>query len=418
MPEMVLANRNTNNTDKIAAICGMIWFVLIIDACFTWFMPDIIRNLLGTIFVMYATGLLMQDHGLVFKRENYIMQISLSAILLYIVLIKIMPFSLFIYFPLMCFVCWRQTALAQMYKYFRSFVVFYAIISIIAELLVLSHLWISLPHIVLPPQDFVQENLGYGNYFYGFFCIPAPDSSISFYRACGPLREGGHWIFFLGFVYFVEKAIYGKRNVLLIVCGLLTLSPNFVVIFALTELYTAIIQKKFLKPLITVLGGMCFVFFIFLLLPQTIKDEIIFIIFERLLEQSIENAESEGVMAILDGRTVYDGLLAYDRFVKSSFNIQLFGFDSFKDDEVLSDYRYYLMLYGYIGTILTLWCSFLFSYRKERNYFGLFILIIALLIFIQRAWMFNHVYVWVIMLLSINVKSLTSPYGNNGKISK
>ena len=137
-----------------------------------------------------------------------------------------------------------------------------------------------------------------------------------------------------------------------------------------------------------------------------------------MLEQSIENAESEGVMAILDGRTVYDGLLAYDRFVKSSFNIQLFGFDSFKDDEVLSDYRYYLMLYGYIGTILTLWCSFLFSYRKERNYFGLFILIIALLIFIQRAWMFNHVYVWVIMLISINVKSLTSPYGNNGKISK
>lgn len=410
---MMPTNVKTAKIDKTAAICGMIWFVLIIDACFTWFMPETLRDFMGTMSVLLATVILIPNNGIVIKRNTIIVLASLSVIMLYMVLVKFIVFSFFVFFPLTCFVCWRQSALAQMYVYFRNFVVFYAIVSIIAELFVVSHLWVSIPHSVLPPQDFVQENLGYDNYFYGLFCIPAPDTSINFYRACGPLREGGHWIFFLGFVYFVEKAIYNKRNIWLMICGLLTLSPNFVALFILTEIYTAITQKKILKPIITMFGGIFLILFIFVLLPQTIKDSIIQIIYERLLESSIENVDSEGIMAILDGRTVPDGLLAYDRFVSSPSSIKMFGFQSFKENEVLSDFRYYLMLYGYIGTILSLWCTYLFSLGKERGIYGLSILIIALLCFAQRAWMFNHVYVWVMMILSVNMNSLSPRYIRN-----
>ena len=224
-------NGNTEKADKIAALYGMVWFVMIIDACFTWFLPEIIRYVIGTFFVILATLKLFQNNGIKLPSDRQSIILSVCVLTLFMIL-KFNIFKILIYFPLLCFILWRNSALLRMYSYFRAFVLFYALVSIFVEVLVLTRLWVQLPTLaVFPPQNGVQEVLGYNNYFYGLFSIPAANTSLTFYRACGPLMEGGHFVFFLGFVYFVEFGIYGKRNWWLIICMILTLSPNCLIFF-------------------------------------------------------------------------------------------------------------------------------------------------------------------------------------------
>lgn len=330
------------------------------------------------------------------------MSLSLLVLTFYLVITKANVFHLFTLTPLICVAYWSDTVLSQMYRYFKKFVLFYAFLSICVEVLVVTKVWIYLPHTIFPPQDFIQENAGLVNYFFGLFCIPATDTSLSFYRACGPLREGGHWVFFIGFVYFTEKALRGKRNIWLIICGILTLSPNFLLFFVVTELYCAVKQKKILKPLLSIVGVFIVIILIFLAVPQSIKDEIIRIIFERLLEASLQNAQDDGWMAFLDGRATQDGLMAYDNYLYSSLHTRLFGENPFDAEGIMSDFRYLLIYIGYIGTAMVLWITCVFTFVRSRSFFNVCVFFLAFAIFMQRAWMYNQAYIWLMILLLTN----------------
>ncbi len=394
--------RATSKADRIAALCGMIWFIFIIDACFTWFLEDYIRNYIGLFFVVIGTVILIQNQGVKLSKDRLWMFLSVFVLMLFMIITKSL-YSLFIFITLLCVVLWHESALSRFYDYFRKFVLFYAALSIFVELLVISKLWLQLPVLTIyEPQDWVQESLGYVNYFYGLFCIPATDTSLTFYRACGPLREGGHFVFFLGFVYFIERVLKGRRNVLLIVCGILTLSPNFLLFYFLPEVYLSIKKKKYFRPLITFIVLVFGLYVLFAISPPTIQDEVISIVYERMLENSIENAGDDGMMAFLDGRIGDDGISAYDSFLKSDSQQLLTGVRSFDGDGLPSDYRLMLMYCGFIGTFLIVVCIFFFSFRKKQILFGLVVLLFSLAIFIQRSWMFQHVYVWLMMLLVMN----------------
>ena len=154
-----------------------------------------------------------------------------------------------------------------------------------------------------------------------------------------------------------------------------------------------------------IIGIVIGAFVLFLFSPQYVKDEIIRIIFERMLEASIENSESEGVMAFLDGRVGEEGLSIYQNFLHASLQTKLIGSMKFTESgDVMSDYRFMFMSYGYIGTMIIAWCTILFSIGKERNLYGACVLLFAVTVFVQRAWMFDQVYIWIMMLLAIYEK--------------
>lgn len=397
-------NYISNNTVKLAAWFAIIWFVFTIDACFTWFMSVDIRILVGSIFLFVAT--LMP--GVTTVSLNRIFNsISVPVFFLagYMLFVKMNIFSPFKYFPLICLLFWNKKVIEKFYQYFRNFIVFYAVVSVFVEALFLSGLWKSLPYIIMPPQDTVQEQLNIVNYVYGFFCIPV-DNFSSLYRACGPLREGGHFSVYLGFLYFAEKVIYNKRSIWVIIAGLLTLSPNFLFFLIISEVYNSISRKDFLKPAIAVSSIVLVAIVAFKYSPRFIQKEVNRIILERSLQESIENSRSEGFMAFLDVRTGEVGRLTYDNFVHKDFSDQLVGLKSFDEDFVMSDYRYSIMLHGYIGFILILWCTWAFSRGRERNMFGVVLLLFTIYIFLQRAWMFNQVYIWTMMLLIGNMKDI------------
>lgn len=394
--------------DKAAALCGMIWFVFIIDACFTWFFPVIFRNAVGSFFVFYATVILFQNQGLRFSTTKVAIAISLILLMLWLIVSRIgfykIAYTFFEFAPFLCVIFWRDSALLKFYHYFRKFVIFYAVISLFVEILVLTHVWIHLPHLVFPPQDQVQENAGTINYFYGLFCIPTEDTSLTFYRACGPLREGGHFVFFIGFVYFMDRVLYRKINIPLIICGLLTLSPNIVAILLLTEGYIAVIDKNVIKPVLGLVASIGLVVALYIFSPQSIKDEITHVVLERSLEASLEGVDSEGFISILDGRVEMEGKMTYDEFLKAGIREKMLGVKDLDPSFIMSDFRWLFLYCGYVGSILFLLCTILIAFQKERSFFSFCILVLALLVSLQRVWMFLQPYIWTMMLLCTTAK--------------
>ena len=412
----------TYSVEKIAALCGMVWFVCIIDACFTWFWPWNIRKVFGAVFVIYAT-LLLNKNGRLDTSEKKLRLIGF--LLIFIFFLVVIKFYYLVapatFIPLICLVLWDTQTLSRVYTYLKRFVVFYTILSLCVEILVISGLWTFLPNIVLPPQDFVQENVGVINHFYGLFVIPEESESLSFftfYRIMGPLREGGHFSIFIGFIYFAEKTIYDKRNYWLLIGGLLTLSPNFIAFFLVTEAYCAIIKKRIIKFVFLIPVFALLVVLLVLYSPQFIQDEIIRIVLERNLERNIQSAESEGFMALLEGRTNFIGYEMYRSFEKSEdVFIKLFGMTAVKEGYVMSDFRYLIFLYGYVGFLLYVLCSFKIAFIGVGKLFCFCLFLLAIYVIISRAWMFEQPYIWVMMFLAANAKYMNDMYVGENDIN-
>ena len=397
--------------EKIAALCGIIWFAWIIDACYTWFFSWPVRHFISAIFVFYATIRLKKKDKLVVNRHRKILFFMILCLLVLKMFFKWSPYlflnSPFVYAPMLCILFWNRQTIIKLYEYFRIFIIFYSVLSIIVEFLFLSGYWTSLPYITFPPQDNVQEESYTINRFYGFFVIPDSPIENLFYRAMGPLREGGHFSIFVGFAYFIEKAIFNRRNILLIIAGFLTLSPNFVFFLIVSELYFAIKSKKILKAVGGLFMVVVVVLLAFVLSPQSIKDEIVGIVMERSLQRNIENVELDGYTALIDGRANWTGILMYDDYMKHAGLFQkLIGIpmSSLKKDYVLSDFRYLLVLYGYLGMMLFVSISYVISFEGKKTFFGLCIFIFAIYVMLSRAWMFEEVYVWTMMLLAVSAK--------------
>lgn len=404
---------NIQKTEKIAALCGIIWFITIIDACFTWFFPWIVRYMIGTPLVIYATVLLRQKNALIVSGQRRKLFMLFFCLLLIVIIGHLSLFSFIkfplLYIPIFCLVFWPRTVLVRFYVYLRRFVVFYAIVSIFVEILVLSGIWSKLPCLIFPPYDNVQKNHDIINRFYGLFVIPEPTYGVTFYRAMGPLREGGHFSVFLGFIYFIEKAVHDKRNIWIIIAGLLTLSPNFVFYFLMAEGYVAVTRKRIKKAII---GLVCFVILIVGAVwfsPGFIKDEIIRIVLERSLEENLENAGTGGYMELLDGRTNIEGMQMWNHFVKrADFFSTLTGANSsdFEEQFVLSDFRFLIFRYGYLGFFFILICTIAISFWEKKNIYGICVLLLGLWVMVSRAWMFNQLYIWIMMLLAVNMKMI------------
>ena len=401
-------NKKGIRIEKIAALCGGIWFALIIDACYTWFLPWIFRYFLGTPIILYATLLLRQNGDLVLSKQRQSLFFLFSCIFVFQLitsgnLIKV-PF---LCCPMLCLVLWPRSVLLRFYDYLKKYIVFYAVVSIFAECLVLSGIYTKIPHIILPPYDNVQENYGTINRFYGFFVIPEPPIGLTFYRAMGPLREGGHFSVFLGFIYFVEKAVYDKRNLWITIAGFLTLSPNFLFFLLVTEVYVAITRKHIFRAIGSALCILIVVIGAFWFSPGFIRDEIVRIVLERSLQENMENVASEGFFALLDGRTNDTGMLMWEQFSRrGDFLSKLFGWGTSEIEEgfVLSDFRYLILRFGYLGVFLFLLFSIKVAFLYKRAYYGFCVLLFALFVFLTRAWMFGQLYIWSMMFLAVNVK--------------
>ena len=396
--------RRLTNAEIIAVWCAFAWLLLIMDAFFTWMISPLVRNYVSMLIVVFATLLLIKSGNTLVDRKRILLFFSVFLLFFYIVFFKkALRYAVAVYIPLMCFVFWEDRLILRVYELFKKFILFYAFVSIIVEFLVLTGLIDHLPHLVMPPQDSVQEQLNVENYVYGLFVVPRSNSDLVFYRACGPLREGGHFAIFLGFVYFIERLVSDRKRFALIIAGFLTLSPNFLLFFFFSEFFYSARKKRggrFLLSFVAVIASLVGLYFI---LPFEIQTEVLRIVYERTLEGSLSSVGSEGLLALLDGRTNAAGMSMYSQLiVNGQIGAKLFGVNDYQffTDYVLSDFRYLIVLYGFVGFALYLFYILSFSFTRGDVLFGTFVLLMAVCVLLQRAWMFEQVYIVVMMLFA------------------
>lgn len=393
--------------EKIAALCGIVWFVFVMDTCFTWFFTWPTRNLIGALFVYFATFILNEKRQIVVTKNRLALLFTLAVLLIFVILSTGgLVRALLKFTPLLCISLWSKRTLVVFCEYFKNYIVFFSILSIIAEILFITGLLRYIPYIRMASQGNVQEMSSTYNYVY-LYIINIPDTQFAspYYRVMGPLREAGHFSIFVGFAYFIEKVVNNKRNWWLITCGFMTLSPNFPLFFLIAEGYVVLSTKHVSKQLLRFLFVIGIIVVAYFFVPQNYKEEFNHIVFERSLDSSLENMESEGIQAIFDGRVNDVGMLLYQQFQNdASLSERLFGYH-FVSDYVLSDYRYLIIHYGYIGLLLFFICTLRFSYCYKNKFYAFCVFLLAFAILLQRAWMFEQAYIWTMMLLATNAKT-------------
>ena len=386
------------------SFAGFLWIFTAINPFYLWnSYDDIIKTFVGVLVVM-ATLLLYTRKELILTKRRILLAFSIFFFLVYLVFridVGILSsfFRFFVFFPFILLIFWHNKVLYKLYLIFRYVIILFAIGSIIVAIFSVMGIIQYLPYYVLDAQSNVHEMKNMNYHVYG--CIVTLHGYLPSMipRACGPLQEPGHFSVILGFIFLIDRFIRLKVNKWIVVCGILTFSMNFVILAGLGELYDMIVNKvgwKKLKIYISLLALCVLVFFV---LDDNLQDQLLFLFYERNLEQVIESyVSTNSLSGALDERINQTGAFYYERLIHSSN--AMYGLGTLDDEVVLSDYRGMILLLGYIGFMLSIvlaYTSLLGAKFKQ----GIFLTCAMFLIYIHRAWMMQQPYIYFFVFLAI-----------------
>jgi hypothetical protein len=211
-------------------------------------------------------------------------------------------------------------------------------------------------------------------------------------RLCGPFAEPGHLGIYIGFTMLIDRFFLNKTNKILLIGGFLTLSPAFLLILIVIEIYRIIIEKRInWKLYITIL--LIFIGISIIKGPE-IKDRIIYITVERHSD--------------LDQRSPKEVRYRFAQFIRTPQVLTGIGTDEFeKFGGSLSDPRGMLAKFGLIGTILSFSLILMLLAVVEKKD-AIFLLAAVLIVYSHRVWMFETVYIYMFMLIASAAKMKTT----------
>ncbi len=304
--------------------------------------------------------------------------------------------------PLLFIMTWKVELLAETYSFLRKCVIFFAIGAAIVSILSIIGLIRFVPHYTLPPQELLHVRFGYVYDVYGLFVtLHDPLQTMSF-RACGMMKEPGHFAVVLGFVYMIDRFQGRNPNIWIVICGLLTFSANFPLFILFTE-FSYLFQLKHLKKVlkwIIVVSSSLYV--VFISLPSNIQDEVSYLAYGRNLEKVVEAASTSSSMDdALDERASDLPLMVYERM---SFSEKLFGVGRFDTAYALSDYRGMIMTVGIVGMSLSA-LFYIFLVFGIRRSLALSLLLAYTLILVHRSWMLCASYVYFLGFLAVSTNN-------------
>lgn len=388
-------------TNLLSAI-GCFWLFVVLNSFFIWNPYENVIKLLAGIFVLLSTCYFLYKHLLRVYLSNLLVfvfvglfYIWLSARMDSTLAGYIVRASLFI--PLLLMLFWPKQITVNIYELFRKLVIFFAFGSICVSLLYILGLNSFVPHYELQPQSALHERHGYVYYVYGCFVIIHNALSSVLPRANGMLQEPGHFAIILGFVYLLERLLNRKINIIIVVAGILTFSPNFVLLLGLAEFYNTINKKILLKSIGIVLSALIMLIVLFFLLPQSLQEQFYFLIYERNLELVIDALMNSGSLTeALDERINQSGMY----YFASLRPDEMWTGIAVKDDSIiLSDYRGLILNIGIIGLFLLILAAFSLIYKVPLKVkFSL--LCILLLVLIHRSWMFYSPYLFYMVYMA------------------
>ena len=390
---------------KTAALWGCIYLFLTIGPFMFWLLPLslFLAVSLGVIFVI--TLKLWRIGQLVLTKDRVFLFV---LFLLYIIHLSLPLWGhsfdwskIFIFSPLLCIIFWEDCIYYRLFRLFRKWMIFFSFFSIVVFILfALGATFDTIPHYEIDGGliSIVKRNVIY--YVYGPVVIASncvyPLLDVIFVRACGPFLEPGHLAIILGFIIAIENILYQKYSIILLICGFLTFSPAFYIIFILICLYNIYYncQRKYLFYL---LGILLSIGIIIMLLPETIKEYLWYIIMER----RFENTSGD----MLDSRSGSEILRKYNVFINSADVFMGRGVaDMDGSDGFLSDYRGFVYSYGIWGMLLFVLIQIGIFLRVKLRIVYLFSMFV-LLVLLHRAWMLGASYLFLLVLLAVHAYS-------------
>ena len=379
VPSSPVASVYVREIDRLLPYLAAIWFFVSIDSIFVWNSFSSVIHIFTAIGVIWGSVI---SKSVTFLRKYRLVFFLLFCYLMWILSCLATNLGFFVkricvFAPFLFMLFWSKDLLSKSYLNIRKAVLFFAIGASVVSILSLIGLISRVPHFVMPPQEALHERFGYVYYVYGLFVTIQDPAQMLIYRACGMMKEPGHFAVVLGFVYLIDRYQGRKMNKWLVLCGLLTFSFNFVLILLFTEFHNILKSRntrKIVKWVIFVLLG---IYILFLFLPSDIQDQIYYLFYGRNLE------------------TVFNALSS-----SSSINEMFFGIGGFDTAFCLSDYRGMIMATGFVGLILSNLAYFIII-RNARKALTLSLLMSFLLVLMHRSWMLYFPYIYYLSLLAV-----------------
>lgn len=257
-------------------------------------------------------------------------------------------------------------------------------------------LFIELPFVHLNSNSFVMEGTNYYYKLYGFILsstnVTYNVGGLMITRVMGIFLEPGHFATFLGAIALGQKLIYNKTSKVIIIAGVLTFSPVFYVCLLILIAFSFIVDrsKKIIKRSIFVI---CIVLFGVSFLSQKYLD----IIWELAIERNFSDISS--VEERLNERADYFAMAHYRNFVKSNEVWVGKGSEFTQNLGMISDYRGLIFRFGIVGFILTLMICLLMFKNSQSLKFSFLFIPFVLLVGIQRSWMFQSTYIFMLLFI-------------------
>ena len=387
--------------NKLASWFACLWLIVSLNPFFIWNRFENYIVLISTVTVILATVFIGISHYGI-KRWGFLL-LLMTMFLIWMLFDKTPLYvlrKLIIWLPFYLIILWPINNIRDTYYLFKKIILFFAIGSTVVSVLGAAGLLGFFPSFVVEGRSALHQRIDMYYRIYGcFVTLGGSDSLIP--RACGFLQEPGHFSIVLGFVYVIDSILNHKRNLWIIICGLLTFSLNFVIMALAAEfLQITNIRKSFRfvfrMLLIVVVLGVVYTF-----LPDALQKSASYLFFERNISDVYDLFEETGSLTeALNARTNQLGELEYYSLTHHELIVGRRHFDS---EMILSDYRGVIYSIGYIGlalSILTI-LSIVFKTKSWRS--GLALSVAFALVYLHRSWMFVAPYLYCLSFLGVTL---------------
>ena len=306
--------------------------------------------------------------------------------------------------PLILLYAWPKSLLYSSYKLFRYVVLFFCVGSSVITVLSFIGLTNDITFFEMPAQSSLHINRGDYYHVYGIFPVLHSAGDI-LYRACGMMEEPGHFSVILGLIYMIDRFTHRKINPLIIFCAVLTFSSNF--LFAVLFVELRHIYRLRNKVLFWVSGMIVFSLIIYRALPEEIQDTVYYIAYERNFGRASETySETSSFINLLDDRANDHGTYLYNSMTAEELTIGGKG-DKYV---ILSDYRGFILYYGWIGLLISWSILLALMYNLDKAIF-LGVLLYVFIVFLHRSWMFFLPYMYFFVFLIASFCRKNKIYG-------
>lgn len=393
------------------------WFFVVLDSILVWHPLGSAFRAFALISMLCASFLVGGINNRTFKKQSYSILFFGTVYTVWITqalsttLIQALS-HIIDFIPVLFVIFWPRHLLFSSYRLIRIFVIFFAVGGAIVSILTLTGVISQIPYYVLPPREALHIRQGYEYHVYGVFATLYDPFLTQAPRACGMMREPGHFAIILGFIYLIDRFRGQKINWWIILAGILTFSSNFFIIIAITEMKYLFTRKVFKNVIrFGVYGAIGFS--LYLMLPSDIRERAYYLFYERNLQEVIEALNtSSSLSGGLDERASSESVSLYEHI---SYNEFLTGGVHFDTADSLADYRGLILQIGLIGMLL----SFLTYFSTTKNTkisLRISLILIYLLVLTHRSWMLKYPYLYVLSFLAVVVYAFSQERNDSTEV--